>query len=252
MIRKRFDRVSVGAQDASRAKRAFLIEIASAVRDAGAWRLRIADTVGAWDPFETRETLRILRARTPGLSFGFHAHDDLGMAVANTLAAVRAGVTSVDVTVNGLGERAGNAALEEVAVALQLRGFHTGLDTTKLWGLSSLVSQASGRPVHGSKPVVGEDVYCHQSGIHVRAWLADRRAYECFPPSAVGAPDTRVVLGKHSGRAAVRHELAACGIVLAEHQEAELAERVRAYGASRRCLVSSGLLLEVLASMGGP
>jgi len=190
--RRHFDYVSVGAQDASRVDKVFLIELAKVVRDAGAHRLRIADTVGAWDPFQTRATLRILCGRVPELPFGFHAHNDIGMATANAVAAAHGGAKSVDVTVNGLGERAGNAALEEVVVALELVNRRTGVDTGQLYALSSLVAELSMRPLPRSKPVVGPDVFCHQSGIHAHAWLADKRAYACFPPSYVGAPAARV------------------------------------------------------------
>ena len=150
------------------------------------------------------------------------------MATANTLAAFEAGVQSADVTVNGLGERAGNAPLEEVAIALRvcLRR-PPGVDTRALARLSRLVADAARRPVPASKPVVGQGVFCHESGIHVRGILDDRRTYEPFPPEEVGAAGSRIVLGKHSGTAAVRHVLAGCGVALTPDEVLDLLAAIR-------------------------
>ena len=170
-----------------------------------------------------------LRASVPNLPLGFHGHNDLGMATANTLAALEAGVQSADVTVNGLGERAGNAPLEEVAMALRtcLRR-PPGVDTSRLAGLSRLVADAAGRPVPAGKPVVGQGVFCHESGIHVRGLLDDPRTYEPFPPEEVGAAPSRIALGKHSGTAAVRHVLAARGVAVTPDEVLELLAAIRA------------------------
>ena len=203
---RHFDYVSVGLQDASRTERAFLVRVAQAAVDGGADRLRLADTVGLWNPQQTAAAVRLVCDNCPGLSLGFHAHNDLGMATANTLAALAAGVESVDVTVNGLGERAGNAALEEVVMAARLTlGLDLGVGPTALQALSDLVAAASGRPVPTNKPITGAGVFRHESGIHVRGLLADRRSYEPFPAEAVGHAPTEFVLGKHSGRAAVQY-----------------------------------------------
>jgi homocitrate synthase NifV len=211
--RSKFDYVSIGAQDASRADPSFLARAARAAREAGTDRFRLADTVGVWNPFQTHAVVLALRDGVRGLNLGFHGHNDLGMATANALAALVAGATSADVTVNGLGERAGNAPLEEVVMALRVTlGRPCGIDTHRLGELSALVARASGRALPPGKPITGDDAFRHESGIHVRALLADRRSYEPFPAESVGHRPTEIVLGKHSGTAAVREVLAAKGI----------------------------------------
>ena len=165
--------MSVGAQDASRADPDFLEDLALAVRQAGASRLRLADTVGVWNPMEIGAVFTRLRLRVAGLTLGFHGHNDLGMATANSLAAVAAGASSVDVTVGGLGERAGNAALEQVVMALHLSLKRpTGIDTTALWDLCRRVSVASGRAIPEHQPISGSAIHSHESGIHIHALLA--------------------------------------------------------------------------------
>jgi homocitrate synthase NifV len=198
--RRHFDFVSLGVQDASRADPQFLASCARAARQAGVDRLRLADTVGIWNPFQVQLALAKLQGEVPGLPLGFHGHNDLGMATANTVAAVLAGAASVDVTVNGLGERAGNASLEEVVMALQLTAdCSCGIDTRRFGELSSLVARASGRAIPPGKPIVGSGVFRHESGLHVRAIRIDGRAYEPFPASRVGHRATEFVRGKHSG-----------------------------------------------------
>jgi homocitrate synthase NifV len=229
LARGRFGFVSVGAQDASRAAPSFLARCAQAARQAGADRFRLADTVGVWNPFQAHAVLLDLGTRCRGLALGFHGHDDLGMATANTLAAAVAGASCVDVTVNGLGERAGNAPLEEVAMALQLTlGKGCGVDTARLAELSALVAQASGRVLAVNKPITGDGVFRHESGIHVRGLLADRRTYEPFGAEMVGHRETEIVLGKHSGAAAVKHVLAQGGRQVSQSDASTLASALRA------------------------
>ncbi len=227
--------MSVGAQDASRAEPGFLARCARAALAAGVDRFRLADTVGLWSPLKRTQSCQASARSVPGLPLGFHGHNDLGMATANTLAALAAGAESADVTVNGLGERAGNAPLEEVAMALRvcLRR-PPGVDTRALSGLSRLVARAAGRPLPAGKPVVGQGVFCHESGIHVRGILADRRTYEPFPPEEVGAAPSRIVLGKHSGTAAVRRVLAARGVAVSAGEALELLAAIRARAAARK------------------
>ncbi|MGO8748480.1 MAG: hypothetical protein ACLQNE_21095 [Thermoguttaceae bacterium] len=227
--RRKFDYVSVGAQDASRANPGLLARTARIARRAGADRFRIADTVGIWNPFQVQETLARLQRAVRGLTFGFHGHNDLGMATANTLAALLAGAASADVTVNGLGERAGNAPLEEVVLAMALTAHaQCGIDTRRLDELSALVASASGRPLPPGKPITGSDVFRHESGIHVRGLLADRRTYEPFPAEWVGRRGGEIVLGKHSGTAAIRHVFAEKGIPLSALEAAAVLSAVRA------------------------
>ncbi len=206
LARCHFDYVSVGAQNASRADESFLVELAATVRARGAHRFRIADTVGVWDPIGCFETVRRIRRNLGPLELGVHTHDDLGMATANAIAALRAGADAVDVTVNGLGERAGNAALEEVCMAADLvLGRNTGIHTPGLTRLSQLVASAANRPIWTSKAVVGPGAYRHESGIHVHALLRDRRTYEPICPESVGQERPPFVIGKHSGRTALTH-----------------------------------------------
>lgn len=227
--RPHFRYVSIGAQDASRSAPSFLARCARTARQAGADRLRIADTVGVWNPFQTHAVIHALRQAAPGLTLGFHAHNDLGMATANSLAAIMAGAASADVTVNGLGERAGNAPLEEVVMALRMTLDRTcGIDVRRLADLSALVARASGRTLPTNKPVVGDGVFRHESGIHVRGLLEDCRTYEPFPAESVGHAPSEIVLGKHSGTAAVRHVLTSSGIHVDPAEAAALLASVRA------------------------
>ncbi len=187
LSREQFDFVSVGAQDASRCDLEFLIECARVAREAGVDRFRLADTVGIWSPHQVGRAVAAVRSAVPDLMIGFHGHNDLGMATANTLAAVCAGAASVDVTVNGLGERAGNAPLEEVVMALALcHGLDCGIDTQRLREISRQVVQASGRPIAPNKPIVGERLFCHESGIHVAALSVEAKTYEPFDPAETG------------------------------------------------------------------
>lgn len=226
--RQRFQFVSIGLQDASRSAPSFLARCARTAQQAGADRLRLADTVGVWNPFQTHAAISNLQTAAPDLPLGFHAHNDLGMATANTLAAVLAGAASVDVTVNGLGERAGNAPLEEVVMALRLTlNRACGIDIHRFNDLSTLVTHATNRPLPIMKPITGAGVFRHESGIHVRGLLADRRTYEPFAATSVGCQDTEIVLGKHSGTAAIRHVLAAEGINISAAEAAGMLTEVR-------------------------
>lgn len=206
--RSHFDFVSVGAQDASRSCFDFLVRCSRAAADAGAARFRLADTVGVWNPFQVQTVVSRLRRAVRGIALGFHGHNDLGMATANSLAALVGGAEGVDVTVNGLGERAGNAPLEEVVMAVQLTLHRScGVDTRRFAGLSTLVSCASGRPLPCNKPITGAAVFRHESGVHVHGLLTDPRTYEPFPAESVGHRPREIVLGKHSGKAAIQHVL---------------------------------------------
>lgn len=201
--------VSLGGEDASRAAPGFVAEMASLAASAGAVRFRLADTLGVLDPFTTFDLVSEVCAATP-LPLEIHAHNDLGMATANTLAAAAAGARFLSVTVNGLGERAGNAALEEVAAAIAVGGGVCGIDLAQLPTLSAIVAQAAGRPVPVVKPIVGEGAFTHEAGIHVDGLLKDPGTYEAFPPTLFGRAH-RITIGKHSGTAALRRALAAAG-----------------------------------------
>jgi homocitrate synthase NifV len=238
--RARFRYVSVGAQDASRAHAALLHRFVLAARDSGAGRVRIADTVGIWNPRQAWRCFRKLRAIGGSrLSLEFHGHNDLGMATANTVSAVEGGADAVSVTVNGLGERAGNAPLEEVAMALRhTLGRDSGIDTSRLSALCQLVADRSRRPIHRTKPVAGADVFRHESGIHTAALLKNRAAYQPFPSEETGRPPAPFTIGKHSGSAGVESLLAAAGISVPPSLRPEILSEVRRRARERKGPVS--------------
>jgi homocitrate synthase NifV len=220
-------RVLVGCEDASRADPDFLAEVAEAAQRAGARRLRFADTLGILEPFGVYQRIAQLRSNCD-LELEMHAHDDLGLATANSLAAVKAGAGHVNTTVNGLGERAGNAALEEVAVGLMtLYGIDCGLDLTAFPALSQQVALAAGRPVGWQKSLVGEGVFTHEAGIHVDGLLKDPLIYQGLDPALLGR-EHRLVLGKHSGSRAVQASFARLGIELSLADAGLLLPAIRA------------------------
>ena len=225
---RRFDFVSVGAQDYSRAEPKFLLEFARAVARTPARRLRLADTVGIAHPSQVAADITALRQAAPDLVLEFHAHDDLGLATANTLAALLAGAQAASVTVNGLGERAGNAALEEVVMALRVaHGIYCGVRSDRLVSLSALVARASGRTVPLEKPVVGGAIFQHGSGIHCAGLLRDERSYEPYAPGLVGRTRAEFELGVHTGGGAVAAVLLAQGCTVSAEAARVLAGKVR-------------------------
>lgn len=220
--------VIIGCEDASRAELDFLMRVAETAEHAGARRLRYADTLGVMEPFGVHEAIASLRA-VCDLEIEMHAHDDLGLATANTLAACRAGATHVNTTVNGLGERAGNAPLEEVALGLsKLYGMQTGVDLSLFPALSDAVADASGRPVAWQKSVVGLGVFTHEAGIHVDGLLKDPDTYQAFDPREVGRSHTLVV-GKHSGSHGIMNAYARMGLTLSPAEARELLPDIRAF-----------------------
>jgi 2-isopropylmalate synthase len=212
------DEVEFSAEDAMRTEPEYLAEVFSAVAAAGAGTLNAPDTVGYAIPSEVAGRFAWLRAHVKGAErvvFSCHCHDDLGMGVANSLAAVSAGARQVECTVNGIGERAGNAALEEVVMGLKVRanyfGATTRVDTRKLNPASRLLVELTGQPVQPNKAIVGRNAFAHESGIHQHGMLRHPSTYEIMRPQDVGVEATRLVLGKHSGRAALRKRLQALG-----------------------------------------
>ncbi|MEI6558772.1 MAG: homocitrate synthase [Rhodospirillaceae bacterium] len=225
--------VAVGGEDSSRADPDFILRVIEVAAQAGALRYRYADTLGILDPFTTRETFRRLRAASD-LELEIHAHDDLGMATANSVAAVLGGAGHVSVTVNGLGERAGNAALEEVAVTLSyLHQRDTGLAFSHLPGLSDLVALAAGRPVPAGKSIVGAAAFTHESGIHVHGLLSDRRNYQALDPASLGRHH-RIVLGKHSGVTAVIEVMRSHGLQIGVGQARLVLARIRRHASTAK------------------
>ena len=225
--------VCVGAEDASRADRDFVCRVAEAAQSAGAVRFRFADTLGILDPFTAFDRIGHLH-KSVDIPIEMHAHDDLGMATANTLAAVLAGARYVNTTVNGLGERAGNASLEEIVVALHvIYGWKTGVDTKQLPVISELVGRASGRPAPPQKSVVGEAVFTHEAGIHVDGLLKDVHTYQGFDPADVGRSH-RIVLGKYSGSRAVEYVYGKLGIQISRSQAHHIVGLVRTHAVTTK------------------
>lgn len=240
--------VAVGCEDASRANRDHLARIIETAARAGASRVRLADTVGVLDPFSTFELVAQLVAQSP-IDLEFHAHNDLGLAAANTLAAIRAGARHASVTVLGLGERAGNAALEEVAAAMAvLDGADTGIELTALPDLAAQVAWAARRQTAAIKPVVGADVFTHESGIHVAGLLKDSRTYQGLDPALVGRC-RRIVIGKHSGATAIAHVLSESGRDLDPDLAAAMVARVRREAAETKSTVTATQLVELYDGM---
>lgn len=225
--------VAVGGEDSSRADPDFLLKVIEVAERAGARRFRFADTLGILDPFTTHEAFMRLR-RATAMELEIHAHDDLGLATANSLAAIRGGATHVNTTVNGLGERAGNAPLEEVVVALgHLYGRPTGVAARHLKSISALVAGASGRPVPVNKSIVGEGIFTHESGIHVHGLLRDPANYQALDPKELGRQH-RLVLGKHSGLSAVFWAYGELGINIGEAQAKVVLSRIRSFAATAK------------------
>lgn len=243
--------VIVGCEDASRADLDFLMQVAETAQEAGARRLRYADTLGVMEPFGVHDAIASLRS-VCDLELEMHAHDDLGLATANTLAACRAGATHVNTTVNGLGERAGNAPLEEVALGLsKLYGMSTGVDLSHFPVLSSAVAKASGRPVAWQKSVVGEGAFTHEAGIHVDGLLKDPDIYQAFDPREVGRSH-RLVLGKHSGSHGVMAAFSHLGLHLSQAEARKLLPDIRAFAERSKRAPAEHELLFLYQRLIGP
>ncbi len=218
--------ISVGGEDSSRADASFLLEVALAAQDWGASRFRFCDTVGILDPLTTYKKVQQLVNKLI-IPVEMHTHNDFGMATANALGGIRAGATSVNTTVNGLGERAGNAALEEVVMALhRIYGINIGIDTSRFKEISEFVVQASGCDVPPWKAIVGENAFAHESGIHGHGVLQNPATYEPFNPKEVGR-ERRLVIGKHSGKHLITNLLQQYGIALTQAETRSLIDAVR-------------------------
>ena len=218
------DDVQWSPEDGTRTEHDFLCLAVRTAIEAGATTINIPDTVGYTAPGESAALIRMLRERVPEIAnvvISTHCHNDLGMAVANALAAVEAGARQVECTINGLGERAGNAALEEIVMALRVRGdilpFETQVDTTKIMQASRLVSAVTGFPVQFNKAIVGKNAFAHESGIHQDGMLKHAGTYEIMRPEDVGLTESNLVMGKHSGRHAFKAKLAALGYDLGQN-----------------------------------
>ncbi len=204
------DDVEFSPEDATRTDPEFLCQVLDAVIEAGATTLNIPDTVGYTIPSEFGELIATVRSRVKGIenvTISAHCHNDLGMAVANTMAAVAAGARQVECTINGIGERAGNASLEEIVMAMRVRHdrypYETGIAAEHLFPASQLLSEITGVPVQPNKAIIGRNAFAHEAGIHQDGMLKNPLTYEIMTPQSVGVPDSTLVLGKHSGRHAL-------------------------------------------------
>jgi homocitrate synthase NifV len=236
--------VAVGGEDSSRADIDFLIEVIATAKAAGARRFRIADTLSVLDPDATYARLAALRATTD-LELEFHGHDDLGLATANTLAAVKAGATHASVTVIGLGERAGNAPLEEVAVALkQLYSRETGVVLSELGNVAAVVAAAAARFIPVNKAIVGEHIFTHESGIHVDGLLKDQRTYQALDPRLLGRSN-QIVIGKHSGVSAITSLLSDLRLQANSEEARIILARVREYAIANKGPVANAAVAAI-------
>ncbi|MBV9348020.1 MAG: 2-isopropylmalate synthase [Pseudolabrys sp.] len=223
--RSHTDDVEWSAEDGTRTEHDFLCRCVEAAINAGATTINIPDTVGYTTPEEYFNLFKMVRERVPNADkaiFSTHCHNDLGMAVANSLAGAMAGARQIECTINGIGERAGNAALEEIVMAIQTRNdkfpFVTGIDATMLTRASKLVAAATSFPVQYNKAIVGRNAFAHESGIHQDGMLKNAQTYEIMTPESVGVKQTSLVMGKHSGRHAFQHKLEELGYHLSDNQ----------------------------------
>ena len=235
--------IEFSAEDASRSDREFLVKCCETAIKAGATTLNIPDTVGYSTPDEMFSLITYLRENTPGIEacdISAHCHDDLGMAVANSLACLRAGATQVECTVNGIGERAGNAALEEIVMALKTRGefyqMECGVITQQIYKSSKLLSNITGVPIAPSKSIVGANAFAHESGIHQHGVLANALTYEIMKSTDVGIPQNSMVLGKHSGKHALKDRLAQLGYDVSKEELDEIFVRFKAMADKKKSL----------------
>jgi len=242
------DDVEFSSEDGSRSDPEFLYQVFDIAIRAGATTLNIPDTVGYSIPDEYYALVDGIRKNVPGIencTISVHCHNDLGMATANTMAGIQAGARQVEVTINGIGERAGNTAMEEVVMALQTRspifGLRTGINTPQFARMSKLVSNYTGIVVQPNKAIVGANAFAHESGIHQDGMIKDQRTYEIMLPESVGVKQTNLVMGKHSGRAALKARLNSLGFSLAEADINSVFERFKALADKKKVITDADI-----------
>lgn len=243
------DNIQWSPMDATRTEEDYLCRVVEVAIKAGATTINIPDTVGYTAPRESADLIRMLLEKVPGaddIIFATHCHNDLGMATANSLAAVEAGARQIECTINGLGERAGNTALEEVVMALKVRNdimpFRTEIDTTKIMNISRRVATVSGFQVQYNKAIVGKNAFAHESGIHQDGMLKNAETFEIMRPEDVGLSETNIVMGKHSGRAALRSKLKDLGYELGDNQLKDVFVRFKALADRKKEVYDDDLL----------
>ncbi|MQA31426.1 MAG: 2-isopropylmalate synthase [Luteitalea sp.] len=242
------DDVEFSAEDATRSDRDFLCRVVEAAIENGATTVNLPDTVGYGVPDETREFFAEIRRRVPNADkavFSTHCHDDLGLAVANSLAALDGGVRQIECTINGIGERAGNASLEELVMAMRVRQdrlpYETTINSELLFDTSQLLSRLTAEPVQSNKAIVGRNAFAHEAGIHQDGMLKDKRTYEIMRPQDVGQTAEQLVLGRHSGRHAVQRRCEQLGIVLTTDELALVYHAVITMGENRKAIADNDL-----------
>jgi 2-isopropylmalate synthase len=247
--------VEFSPEDASRTELEFLAQVVEAAIEAGATTINVPDTVGYTVPEEFYEVFSYLTRNVRNVDkvvLSVHCHNDLGMAVANSLAAVRAGARQIECTINGIGERAGNCSLEEAAMAIKIRenvmGVHTGINTTRLFPTSRLVSQITGMPIPRNKAIVGENAFAHEAGIHQDGMLKHHSTYEIMRPQDVGLSRTNLVLGKHSGRHAFRERVKELGFDVSDGELNQLFEEFKALADKKKELFDGDIEALVMRS----
>ena len=252
------DNVQWSPMDATRTEWDYLARVVEIAIKAGASTINIPDTVGYTAPVESADLIRRLIAEVPGADeviFATHCHNDLGMATANSLAAVEGGARQIECTINGLGERAGNTALEEVVMALKVRGdimpYHTNIDTKKIMHISRRVSTVSGFPVQFNKAIVGKNAFAHESGIHQDGMLKNAETFEIMRPEDVGIAGTSLPLGKHSGRAALRAKLADLGYEVGDNQLKDIFVRFKELADRKKEVYDDDIIALVSATADG-
>ncbi|WP_225766248.1 2-isopropylmalate synthase [Stenotrophomonas sp. Marseille-Q4652] len=248
LARSYIDDVEFSAEDATRTELDFLTEVTQVAIAAGATTINLPDTVGFTTPEEIRNMFAHVIANAAGSDraiFSAHCHNDLGLAVANSLAAIEGGARQVEGSINGIGERAGNCAIEEIVMALKVRNafynLDTGIETRRIVATSQLLQRLVGMPVQRNKAIVGANAFAHESGIHQHGMLRNRNTYEIMRPQDVGWPDTQMVLGRHSGRAAVEARLRALGYWLEEEELKLVFEQFKALCEQQRVVTDADL-----------
>ena len=257
LARQHTDDVQFSAEDATRSDPEFLWRVVEAVIQSGAKTINLPDTVGYSTPDEIRQFFSDLINRVPSsdqVTWSAHCHDDLGLAVANTLGALAGGARQVECTINGVGERAGNASLEELVMATRVRAdrlpFRTAINTKELFATSQMLSGLTGEAVQANKAIVGRNAFAHEAGIHQDGMLKDRRTYEIMRPEDVGVPQATLVLGKHSGRHAVQRRCEQLGLTLDRH-ELDTVYRAVITLADREKIVNDADLVDIVSRMRG-
>jgi 2-isopropylmalate synthase len=250
--------VEFSPEDATRSDVRFLCEVLQAAVDSGATTLNIPDTVGYTTPGEYGELIRTIRQRVKGIenvTFSVHCHNDLGLAVANSLAGVEAGARQVECTINGIGERAGNASLEEIAMAFHVRadryGIDTGINHPEIYAASRLLSELIGFEVQPNKAIVGRNAFAHEAGIHQHGVLSNPLCYEIMTPETVGIPAERIVLGKHSGRHALVYKYRELGHELSNEEINQIYSQFTHLADHKKHIYEQDLIAMLFAYRGG-